>query len=159
MLQKGESGTGCLGKVFSRSDSGGVVNCGGDLSVVGANVAEAIVSSLGIPETCDEVEGKKAEGRFVAEYGNIQIASESGDTTTSDPHGQDICYSGRIGGLTAYLLGMLKGWQHTNCFIERGHNHFRPTWTGYRLRWQNRWPYCLSSRHAQGETYDTRVGG
>ena len=66
---------GRLGKVLSHSDTGGVVVCGGYLGFVSYNSAEAGRSSCGVPETGDEIEGKKAKGRIVAEGGGGKSAS------------------------------------------------------------------------------------
>ena len=84
-------------------NTGSDVVRGEDLGVVGANVAEAGRSSCGFPATEDEVEGKKAEGKFVAEGGGGQSTSGSRDTTALDLLGQEAGESGEMGGLTAYL--------------------------------------------------------
>ena len=73
------------------------------MGVVGANGAEARGGSCGVPETGDEVEGKKAEGPFVAEGGGGKSTSGSGDTTAPDLLGQEAGDSGGMGGLTADL--------------------------------------------------------
>ena len=64
---EGGVGTGRLRKVLLRGDTGVVVVLGGDLGIVGANVAEARGNSCGVPETGDKVEGIDAEGRFMEE--------------------------------------------------------------------------------------------
>ena len=81
---EGWGGTGRLGKVQSCSETGGVVVWGRDLFVVGANVAEARGNPYVVPETGEKVEGKKAEGRFLAEVGNRQSDSGSGDKTAPE---------------------------------------------------------------------------
>ena len=40
--------------------------------------------SCGVPNICDEVEGKKAEVWFVEKSGGVKSASGSGDTTAPD---------------------------------------------------------------------------
>ena len=80
---EGWGGTGRLGKVQLCSDTGGVVVWGRDVFVVGANVAEARGNPYVVPETGEKVEGKKAEGQFLAESGGGQSASGSGDTTAT----------------------------------------------------------------------------
>ena len=50
---EGGDGTGRLGTVLSRSDTGGVVVWGVDLGFVGANGAEGRGISCGVPETGD----------------------------------------------------------------------------------------------------------
>ena len=74
-------GAGHLGEVLSCIYTGGVVVWGGKVSVVGTNDAEARKVSCRVPATGDEVEGKKAEGWFVAEGGGEQGTSGSRDTT------------------------------------------------------------------------------
>ena len=57
----------------------------------------------GVLDTGEEFEGKKSEGRIVAEGGGRQSYSGSGDTTAPDLLGQEAGNSGVMGGLTAYL--------------------------------------------------------
>ena len=73
------------------------------MGVVGANGAEARGSSCGVPVTADKVEGKKAEGCFVAEGGQKQSTSGSGYTTTPGLLGQKSGDSGVMGGPTAHI--------------------------------------------------------
>ena len=82
---------------------------GGDLGVVGANGTEAGRTSCGVLATGDEVEEKKAEGRFVAEGGGRKSTSGSRDTTAPYLLGQEAGDSGRMGGLTAYIQCMHEG--------------------------------------------------
>ena len=51
------------------------------MGVAGSNGIEARGSSYRITEIVDKVEGKEAEGRFVAEGGISQSTPASGDTT------------------------------------------------------------------------------
>ena len=62
---EGGGGTGHLGEVLYRGDTGSVVVWGEDLGVVGANGTEFTGGSCGVHDTGDKVEGKKAEGRLV----------------------------------------------------------------------------------------------
>ena len=92
-----------IGEVLLCGDTGGVVVWGGDLVIVGANGAEARGSSCGVSETGGKVEGKNAEGQFLAEVGGRQSASESSDTTAPDLFGQESVESGTMCDLMAYL--------------------------------------------------------
>ena len=56
---------GRFGKFILCGNAGDVVVWGGDSGVVGDNGAEAGGSSCGFPETGEEVEDKKSEGRIV----------------------------------------------------------------------------------------------
>ena len=47
------------------------------MSVLGANGAEISGISCGVPKTGEKVEGRKAEGRFVAEDGDEKSISQS----------------------------------------------------------------------------------
>ena len=80
------------------------------LGVVGSNGVEAGRSSCGVLETGDKVEGKKDEGRFVAEGGGGKSDSSSGDTTAPDLLEQEEGGCGGMGGLMAYTLGMREGY-------------------------------------------------
>ena len=73
------------------------------MDVVGANGAEVRGSSCGFLETYYEVEGKKYEGRFVAEVGGKQRNLGSENTTASYLLGQEEGDSYVMGGLTSYL--------------------------------------------------------
>ena len=106
---EGEVRTGRLGEVLSCGNTGGAVFWGGDLGVVGANGTEAGRTSCGVLATGDEVEEKKAEGRFVAEGGGRKSTSGSRDTTAPYLLGQEAGDSGRMGGLTAYIQCMHEG--------------------------------------------------
>ena len=53
--------------------------------------------------TGDGEEGKKGEGKFVAEGGGIQSNSGSRDTTSPDLLRQEVGDIGVMGGLAAYL--------------------------------------------------------
>ena len=81
---EGRGETGRLGEVLSRGDTCGVVVCGVELSVVGDNGSEAGGSSCGVPDTGNEVEGKKAKGLLMEEGGGGQSASGCRDTTAPD---------------------------------------------------------------------------
>ena len=56
-----------------------------------------------VPETVDEVKGRKAEVRFMAEGGNKQINSGSRDTTAPDLLENKAGNSGVMGGLADHL--------------------------------------------------------
>ena len=64
--------------------TGGAIVWGGDVDVVSVNGVVTRGSSCGVPETCNKVEGKKAEGRFVADVGGKKSTSGSGDTNAPD---------------------------------------------------------------------------
>ena len=100
---EGGGKTGCLSKVLLRSNTGCDVVWGRDLVFIGANGTETGGSSCGVPATGEKVEGKEAEGRFVAEDVGGQITSVSGVTTTSDLLGQNSGDNGVMVGLTSYL--------------------------------------------------------
>ena len=82
---------------------------GRDVGSVGANGIEVRGSACWFPLMCDKVKGKSAEVRVVAEGGDKQSNSGSGDTTTPDLFGQDAGYSGEVGGPTAYFRHMCEG--------------------------------------------------
>ena len=73
------------------------------MGVVGANGAEDRGGYCGVLDTGDEVEGKKAEGRFVAEGGGVKSVSGSRDTTAPDLLGQEAGDSDIMGSLIAYI--------------------------------------------------------
>ena len=100
---EGGGGTGHLGEVLYRGDTGSVVVWGKDLGVVCAYGTEFTGGSCGVNDTGDEVEGTNSEGQFVAEGGSRKIDSGIGDTTAPDLHGQEAGDSGGMGGLTAYI--------------------------------------------------------
>ena len=56
-----------------RGNTGGAVVRSGDLGVVSANGVKAWWSSCGVPEIGENFEGKKAEGRLVAEGGGEKV--------------------------------------------------------------------------------------
>ena len=106
---EGGDGSGHLRKVLSRGNTGGAVVWGRDVGVFGANGAEARGNSCGFSETGDKVEGKKTEGRFVAEGCGKQSTSGSGDTTTPDLLGKEASDSGGMGSPTAHIRCMREG--------------------------------------------------
>ena len=63
---------------------------------------------VGVSETGDEVKGKKAEGRFVAEGGSKQSTSGRVDTNAPDLLGQETGNSIRMGGSTSHIQCMCK---------------------------------------------------
>ena len=92
-----------LGKVLPHGDTGGVIVWGGDLVVFVPNGAEAGESSCEVPDKGENVEGKKAERRIMAEGGGGQRTLGSGDTTALDLLVQEAGGIGGMGGLTSYL--------------------------------------------------------
>ena len=64
---------------------------------------EARGISYWVPDTCDKVEDKKSEGRFMLEGEGRQSASGSGDTTAPHLIGQETGDSGVMGGLTTNI--------------------------------------------------------
>ena len=85
---EGRGVAGRLGNFLSRGTSGGAVVWSGDVGAIGANGAEVIGRSYGFPATGKKVKGKATEGRVMAEGGNKQSTSGSGDTTALDLLGQ-----------------------------------------------------------------------
>ena len=73
-----------LKEVLLCGNTCGTVVWGRYVDVVGANGAEARGISCGVTETGEKVEGKKAEGRFMAEGGVRQSNSGGRDTTAPD---------------------------------------------------------------------------
>ena len=100
---EGGGRAGHIGKVLSRGNKDGAVVWVGDEDVVRANGSEARGSSCGFPETDDEFEGKKAEGRFMAEGGGKKNTAGIRDTTPPDLLGQKADNGGVIGGPTAHI--------------------------------------------------------
>ena len=87
-----------------RRNTGGAFVRGRDVGSAGGR------SSFRVPYIGDKVEGKKAEVRFMVEGGGGKSTSGSGDTIVPDLLGQEAGGSGGIGGLTAYLRCMRKGY-------------------------------------------------
>ena len=73
------------------------------MGVVGKNGAEDGGNSCGVPETGNEFEVKKAEGKVMAEGGSGYFVSGSGDTTAPDLLGHESGEIGVMGGLADYL--------------------------------------------------------
>ena len=107
---EGGSGAGHLGKVLLWCNTVGSVAWGGGAVVVGANGAESRGSLCGVPETGEKVKGKNSEGRFAVDGGSKNITSGSGGTTSPDLLGQEIGESGGMGGPTAHIQCMCKGY-------------------------------------------------